>query len=65
MAAFYEYRQAFIHEGEYLNYNVTSWGPNRLDIFDIGTDSAMYHRAWDGSAWYPSSWENLGGTFTA
>jgi hypothetical protein len=30
---------------------VTSWGSNRLDIFGLGTDNQMYHKAWDGSAW--------------
>jgi hypothetical protein len=41
---------------------VASWGANRLDIFVVGTDNALYHKAWDGS-WYPSetTWENLGG----
>jgi hypothetical protein len=42
-----------------------SWGPNRLDIFGLGTDNQMYHKAWDGTQWYPSpaNWEALGGTF--
>ena len=31
-----------------------SWGPNRLDIFVVGTDKALYHKAWDGSSWQPS-----------
>jgi neutral ceramidase len=39
-----------------------SWGANRLDIFGIGLDNAMYHRSWDGSAWL-RDWENLGGAF--
>jgi hypothetical protein len=38
---------------------VASWGPNRLDLFVRGTDNALYHRFWDGSAW--SGWESLGG----
>ena len=44
---------------------VTAWGANRLDIFGLGTNSAMYHKAWNGSSWQPSisGWENLGGTF--
>ena len=45
-----------------------SWGRNRLDIFDLGTDNAMWHKAWDTSlgGWLPSveGWESLGGTFT-
>jgi hypothetical protein len=46
---------------------VTSWGPNRIDVFNIGpiTGDAQ-HRAWNGSAWGSSSgvgWESLGGRF--
>ena len=37
----------------------TSWGPNRIDCFARGTDLAMYHRWWDGTAW--GRWESLGG----
>ena len=46
---------------------VAAWGNNRLDIFGLGTDGAMYHKAWDGTAWRPSllDWERLGGIFTA
>ena len=45
---------------------VASWGPNRLDLFGVGTDGAMYHKAWDG-IWRPSpsGWEHLGGIFTS
>ena len=39
-----------------------SWGANRLDIFGIGLDNAMYHRAWDGSAW-SRDWQGLGRAF--
>jgi hypothetical protein len=44
---------------------VTAWGQNRLDIFGIGTDGAMYYKAWTGSAWQPSvlGWQRLGGDF--
>jgi hypothetical protein len=43
---------------------VVAWGPNRLDAFVIGTNSALYHKWWNGSAWGPSvtGYENLGGT---
>ncbi|HEV7885174.1 MAG TPA: hypothetical protein VGO81_16495 [Solirubrobacteraceae bacterium] len=41
---------------------VESWGANRLDVFGLGTDDGMYHKAWNGSNWSPS-WESLGGTF--
>ncbi|HEY6961593.1 MAG TPA: hypothetical protein VI408_06875 [Gaiellaceae bacterium] len=36
-----------------------SWGPNRFDTFAIGTNSALYHRWWDGAHW--GGWESLGG----
>jgi hypothetical protein len=40
-----------------------AWALRRLDIFGLGTDEAMYHKAWDGSSWRPSitDWERLGG----
>jgi hypothetical protein len=43
-----------------------SWSANRLDIFGLGTDNQMYHKAWNGS-WSPSQtgWEAVGGTFTS
>jgi hypothetical protein len=43
---------------------VVSWGANRLDAFVVGTDSALYHKWWNGSAWGPSftGYENMGGT---
>jgi hypothetical protein len=44
---------------------VASWGPDRLDIFGPGKSLGMYHKAWTGSSWYPSTtgWQALGGTF--
>jgi hypothetical protein len=46
---------------------VVAWGPNRLDVFVIGTDSALYHKWWDGSAWGPSltGYEGQGGICTS
>ena len=46
---------------------VVAWGPNRLDVFAQGTDFAMWHKWWDGSAWGPSvsDWESLGGILTS
>ncbi|MCA9473170.1 MAG: S8 family serine peptidase [Nitrospira sp.] len=46
---------------------VVSWGANRLDAFVIGTNSALYHKWWNGSAWGPSvtGYENMGGTITS
>jgi len=42
---------------------VVSWDADRLDAFVIGTDRAMYHKWWDGSAWGPSvqGYEYMGG----
>lgn len=44
---------------------IESWGGNRLDIFGLGADNGMLHKAWTGT-WYPSQtdWENLGGVFS-
>ena len=43
-----------------------SWGVNRLDIFGLGTNNEMFHKAWDGREWLPSptEWEALGGVFS-
>lgn len=40
-----------------------SWGPDRLDVFALGTDSALWHRWWDGASW--GGWESLGGVLTS
>jgi hypothetical protein len=40
-----------------------SWGPNRIDVFGVGTDNALFHMAWDGLGW--SGWERLGGRLVA
>ena len=44
-----------------------SWGANRLDIFGLGTEGGMYHKAWDGANWGPSQdgWDPLGGVFNS
>ncbi len=46
---------------------VVAWGPDRLDIFGLGTNNSMYHKAWTGSSWYPSptDWESIGGVFNS
>jgi hypothetical protein len=51
----------------FIGKPVVSWGANRLDIFGLGTDNQMYHKAWDGSNWQPSvtGWEALGGVFNS
>ena len=45
---------------------VASWSIDRLDIFALGTDNQMFHKAWDRQ-WFPSQdgWEALGGTFNS
>ena len=40
--------------------SATSWGANRIDVVARGTDSACYHRWWDGANW--QGWESLGGS---
>src|SRR5450756_3257355 len=43
-----------------------SWAVNRLDIFGLGTNNSMFHKAW-ANAWFPSQagWEALGGVFNS
>jgi hypothetical protein len=43
--------------------SVAAWGPNRLDVFGLGQDHALWHRWWDGTAW--GGWESLGGILTS
>jgi hypothetical protein len=45
---------------------VLSWGPNRLDVFVLGTDRALYHK-WFGGAWGPSltDYERMAGICTS
>jgi hypothetical protein len=44
-----------------------SWGANRLDVFVLGADRALYHKWWNGSAWGPSltGYEAMGGICTS
>lgn len=51
--------------GGALNHGVavSSWGRDRLDVFVVGTDRALYHKWWDGTRW--SDWEDLGGQLNA
>jgi Repeat of unknown function (DUF346) len=46
---------------------VVSWGANRIDAFVLGTDRALYHKWWNGSAWGPSltGYEDQGGICTS
>lgn len=39
--------------------NAVSWAANRIDVVVRGTDSAVWHKWWDGSSW--KGYENLGG----
>ena len=43
---------------------VVSWAPDRLDIFALGKDFGMWHKAW-AQQWHPSTtgWEPLNGSF--
>ncbi|GAA3175600.1 hypothetical protein GCM10010531_31570 [Blastococcus jejuensis] len=43
--------------------SVVAWDANRLDAFVLGTDRALYHKWWNGSAWGPSvtGYEYMGG----
>src|SRR5580700_1583818 len=47
--------------------SAVSWTANRLDIFGLGKDNQMYHKAWNGQSWEPSltDWQPLGGTFNS
>ena len=40
---------------------VSSWAPGRLDVFALGTNSAVWHKWFDATGWH--SWESLGGNF--
>ncbi|MEP7308800.1 MAG: hypothetical protein ABJA98_25105 [Acidobacteriota bacterium] len=43
---------------------VTAFQKDRLDIFGLGADWQMYHKAWTGAGWYPAAgWDALGGSF--
>ena len=39
-----------------------SWGAARLDVFGLGNDLAMFHRAWNNGT-PVGGWESLGGEF--
>ena len=41
-----------------------SMNADRVDVFGLGTDYALYHRFFDGTAWSPG-WESLGGDLTS
>ncbi len=41
--------------------SAAAWGPNRLDVFGLGQDNAIWHTAWDGNSW--SGPHSLGGVY--
>ncbi len=41
--------------------SVVAWGPGQLDVFAVGVDSAMHHKAFDGT-WH--DFESLGGVLS-
>ena len=47
-----------------------SWGPGRIDIFALGGNRALWHKAADSSStpqpppWPWGEWEDLGGSWT-
>jgi hypothetical protein len=42
--------------------SVASWASNRIDLAALGSDFAVWHKSWNGTAWSPSktTWESLG-----
>jgi hypothetical protein len=38
---------------------VTAWAPDRMEVFAVFDDGALWNRYWDGDEWHP--WESLGG----
>jgi hypothetical protein len=46
---------------------VVAWGPDRLDVFVTGTNGALFHKWWSGTAWGPSltGYESLGGVISS
>ena len=46
---------------------VVAWGSNRLDVFVLGSDRALYHKWWNGTSWGPSvtGYEAMGGVCTS
>jgi hypothetical protein len=37
----------------------TAWDVDRLQVFAVFPDGALWNRYWDGTSWHP--WESLGG----
>ncbi len=43
--------------------SAVAWVSNRLDIFALGSDHALWHKWWDGANW--GGWESLGGVYVS
>jgi repeat uncharacterized protein DUF346 len=43
---------------------ISSWGPNRLDVFARGADNALYHDWWEGGLGW-QGWGYLGGVIAS
>ena len=41
-----------------------AWGAERVDVFGVGMDHAMYQRTANGETW-SANWQSIGGTFTS
>jgi hypothetical protein len=48
--------------GLHSDIAVSSWGPDRLDLFRKGDDNALEHRSWDGKNW--TDWVTIGSGIT-
>ena len=41
---------------------MTTWAPDRMEVFAVFPDGALWDRYWDGERWH--AWESLGGELT-
>jgi hypothetical protein len=44
--------------GLHSDVAVSTWGPDRLDLFRKGDDNTLEHRSWDGTIW--TGWVTIG-----
>jgi hypothetical protein len=44
--------------GLHSDIAVSTWGPDRLDLFRKGDDNTLEHRSWDGTRW--TGWVTIG-----
>ena len=52
---------AVLDEGDFRAPALASWGPNRIDLYVIGADNALWSKATDNGGRTWSGWLNLGG----